>query len=532
MPTEPFNIVGSYNHQIVASIDAERTVNMFEYIDPLGVSPRCLIQSSGLVDSGFSFGDEAHGFRQQFLFNGYNYLVVGSTVFRISPLNILEVIGNLPETNSGYVGIDANTFQVIFVDGIEGYIFDTNAETYTKITDSDFPSAPIDVCYLDGFFVVANGGTNEFRLCEFNNGMIWGGSGGQLQQGTITSHPGNIVSCRTLHRRLFLFSEFYTEVWENAGIGTVLPFRRNNSLLIEYGTPCIGSVEVGYDRLYFISQNKDGLGPVVEIAGTEPRAISNRALDVQLALYAKEDALSDCRSYVIRDNGVIFYRMNFTKANHTFVYNASFSDPTKNATEEGSRLWTEEEVLNGDRHPAQTHSYVNGINYVGDYDKPILYIVDPRAFTNNGESIRRMRISRPMATPGAQRRRVDRFQLNLLQGNIDQINFNPIHIPLLTQEGFRILTEDSKPILRESDLMVADPIYPEVFLSWSKDGGQTFGYLNKSPMGAVGQRSYRTIWRKLGVTPRGQSFVVKIEFFNEMPFVILGATWAHDILPE
>lgn len=609
MAVEPFEIVGSYNNQKITSIDPERTVNMFQYLDPLGVAPKCLIQTSGLVDTKFVFSTETGGFRQEFLFNGNNYCVVGSSVFRITPNNVIEFLGTIT-TDSGYVGIDANTFQVIFVDGEFGYIWDDNSETFEKITDTNFPIRPIDVCFLDGFFVVANGDTNNFQLSEFNQGMIWGvavetftalaatdiltvastnnfATGvsvtlsttgtlpspltavdtyytirinstelklaltyddainnvfidlltdgtptntitgtGELQLGSITSHPGNIVACRTLHRRLFLFSDFYTEVWENAGIGTNLPFRRNNSLLIEYGTASIGSVEVGFDRMFFISQDRDGLGAVMQVVGTEAAPISNRALNVQLSMYAKNQAISDCRSFLIKDNGIIFYRMNFTKANHTFVYNVSMSDPSSQV------LWHEEEVLNGDRHPAQTHAYINGINYVGDYKSPTLYIVDPTIFTNNFESIRRMRISRPMATPGLQRRRIDRFQLNLVQGTIDQINFIEVPIPILTQVGLNILTQSGNPLLIEDSLFISESITPEVFLSISRDGGQTFGYIIKAPMGKVGQRSFRTLWRKLGVIPRGQSFVVKIEFFNEIPFVVLGAVWANEVLPE
>jgi hypothetical protein len=51
-------------------------------------------------------------------------------------------------------------------------------------------------------------------------------------------------------------------------------------------------------------------------------------------------------------------------------------------------------------------------------------------------------------------------------------------------------------------------------------------------MGKIGERTHRTVWRKLGTTPRGQGFVPKIEFFNEIPFVILGAAWDFDVLPE
>lgn len=616
MQLQDYDIVGSFNNQRVSGIDAERTVNLFEYLDPLGKKPKSLISTSGIEDSNINFAGATGGFRAEFVYLQSHFVVIGNNVYLINSANVASQINTSPlVTDAGYVGIDANNAtnpQVIFVDGQNGYIWDTVASTWTKITDTSFPANPIDVCYLDGFFVVANGGTNNFQLSSFNQGLIWGpdsatgtntftmaagasnivltsgtaanyqvgipvvfsggslpaelvagttyyvvlvvnsttikvsatlnggaitsvagGSGdiannGQLQQGSITSHPGNIVACRTLHRRLFLFSQNYTEVWENQGIGTNLPVRRNNSLLMEYGTPAIASIRTGFDTMFFLAQDKDGLGSVMMVNGTQSIPISTRALDYQLAQYASELAVSDACGVLIKENGIIFYRLNFTAANHTYVYNVTQSDPTQDQT----KFWHEEELLNGDRHPAQTHGYFNGKNYFGDYQSPILYYVDNSLFTNNGEAIHRMRISRSIVPPGYQRTRIDRLQIDLLQGTIDLINESDIPIPLLTEDGFTLLTEDDEPILLEQGLRVGDFVSPVVFLSISKDGGQNYGYKLQAPMGEVGQTTFRTLFRKLGVIPRGQGFVTKLEFYDPVPFQVLGAAWAFEVLPE
>lgn len=620
--TVDFDIVGSYNNQRISCIDSERSVNMFEYIDPLGKKPKSLINTSGLLDAFFDFGSATGGFRAQFVFLGNMYCVIGNSVFRITAGGTVSLLGTMTNTSSGYVGVDGNTFQVIFVDGVNGYIWDTIANTFTMITDSSFPTQPLDVCFLDGFFVVVQGSTNNFYLSSFNQGMVWGPaanafttnfavnsnllvgastisgsagtpnyqtgvpvtvsnsggalpaplvaattyyaifvdathiklatsyanaiagtfivltndgvgtqtitSDGQLQQGQITTHPGTIVACRTLHRRLFLFSQFYTEVWENAGIGTNLPFRRNNALLMEYGTPAIGSISVGFDTMFFLSQDRDGLGSVMMVRGTESAPVSNRALDFALAQYAGLGFVADCRAFLIKENGLIFYRMNFTLANHTYVYNLTLSDPSQ----EESKYWHEEEVLDGSRHPAQTHAYFNGINYVGDYSLPIMYETDNDLYTNNGEWIRRMRITKPIVQPGYQRIRVDRLQIDLLQGSVSQIVTNFGVQNLLTENNFDILTESGDTLITEQTTDVVESQTRFVFLSISKDGGQSFGYKVKAPIGNIGNRTFRTLWRKLGTIPRGQAFVAKFEFFDPIPFVVLGASWAKEVLPE
>lgn len=618
--TVDFDIVGSYNNQRVSSIDSERSVNLFEYIDPLGKKPKSLINTSGIQNTNTTFTGTAatDGFRGQFVFLGNEYSVVGAGVYRTDgATNVTSHIGTLINTASGYVGMDANSHQLLIVDGADGYIWDNTANTFTQITDTAFPASPIDCCTLDNFFVVANGNTNQFQLSQNDQGLVWGpdtqtvtaddtpannwlilgstlnyqtgvsfvisasGGGsavpnplvsgntyfairvdathirvaatyadalagtaivltsngsptititstGQFQLGTITSHPGTIVACRTLHRRLFLFSQFFTEVWENAGAGSNLPFRRNNSLLMEYGTPALGSIAVGFDILIFLSQDRDGLGSVMQVNGTEAMPISNRALDFQLAQYAAAGQISDCRAFLIKENGLIFYRMNFTAANHTFVYGVTFSSPQSEQT----KLWHEEEVLNGDRHPAQTHAYFNGNNYVGSYNSPTLYLLDSSLYTNDGEPIRRMRITRPIVPPGYQRIRIDRLQVDLLQGNILNVDTSLIEQDLLSELGFIITTEADVDIILEQALTLGTFNTPYVFLSISRDGGQTYGYRIKAPMGQVGQRTFRTLWRKLGVIPRGQGFVAKFEFFDEMPFIILGASWAMEVLPE
>lgn len=617
-----YDLVGSYDNQRVSTINAERSVNLFEYMDANGKRPKVMLPTAGLINTNLNFGAELGGARASFVFANAIYQVYGSTVYRTTGATgslSTTVIGTL-SSSVGYVGIDANTFQVIFVDGVgrQGWIYDINnpAGVLVLITDTGFPANPIDVCYLDGFFLVANGGTNNFQLSQINQGLIWGpsftsgtgnafvatsgtspnlvlsngstlnyqvgtpiqfngggtlptgtpaittgvtyyiqsiinsttftisllpygtaitfstaGSGsifisnlGQLQLGSITSHPGNIVACRTLHRRIFLFSANFTEVWENAGLGTNLPFRRNNSSLMEVGTPALGSISVGFDRLFFLAQDKDGLAGVMEVRGTESMLVSNRALDFQLAQYANDPltGVSDARGVLIKENGLIFYRLNFTLANHTFVLNVSMS------TAETPK-WHEEEVLNGDRHPAQTHVYFEGVNYYGSYNKPLFYIVSDQSSTNDGETIRRMRIGRQMSPEGYNRLRIDRFQIDVLQGALDIEQL--IDIVLDTESDIDILTESDKTILIEEQIDIGGG-QPTVFLSISRDGGQTYGNYLHATMGKIGERTHRTVWRKLGTTPRGQGFVPRIEFFNTIPFVLLGAAWDYEDLPE
>lgn len=614
MAMSDYQIVGSYNNQREQGISPERTVNMFEYIDPRAKRSRVLVPTSGMVYQELTFDSvvATAPVRAQFVFNSANFVVMGAKVYRMVYVGTTLSITNIGtlNTSTGRVAITANSFQVIFVDGLDGWIWDATLG-FREIKDTSFPTAPIDVTYLDGFFIIANGSSNNFFLSKYNEGLTWGvlsdtnlsmaasstnivlgsitnaamqigmpvtftaGSGapalpseikvdttyyvaslvstnaftvsatlggaaiestagcpdfdfsnnGELQQGSITAHPGNIVACRTLHRRLFLFSENYTEVWENQGLGTNLPLRRNNSLLIEYGTPSAASIATGFDIMIFLSQDQGGLGAIMEVAGTQATPISPQSLDYQLAQYAADGNISDASAFLVKENGLIFYRLNFTNANHTFVYNVTQS------TRE-SLLWHEEETLSGNRHAGENHAYFNGINYIGAYNEPKLYVLDPNWYLNGTEKIRRMRIGAPIMPPGQVRVRADRFQLDLLQGSKNSIIETLSDINIIDESGLPILGEAGNNIVDENEELVKSEEDLSVFLSISKDSGQSYGYRNRAAMGKVGDRTYLTTWRKLGVIPKGQAFVPKIEFYNNGQFLILGAAWNYEVLPD
>lgn len=612
---QSFPIVGSFARERYAPVDPQRSINMFEYVDRTGKSPSVLFSTAGLENSNLNFFPEMNGARAAFIFKDKFYQVMGASLFEIT-----GGVGNLAttkigslNTSVGYVGMTANTHQLGLVDGQNGYVWNTTTETFSEITDTTFPSKPIDITYLDGVWIVIEGENNRFNMSSLNEGLVWGpaqmtftadssagmnwliltsavnfqtgvsftlsttgalpapltdtdpyyaiqvdathirvaatqadaynnnpitlttnGSGtntitslGVEQSAQITSYPGTNRACRTLHRRVFFFMDTFTEVWEYSGIGTNLPIRRNNSLLMEMGTPAIGSVKVGFDKLFFLSQNKEGIGSVMEVNGTVPIPVSPHALDYEINQFAQDQTLGDTHvedatGVLIKENGIIFYRLNFTRANHTYVYNVSMSTPE-------IRLWHEEEVLNGDRHPAQTHAYYQGNNYYGSYNSPVLYRVDNLLATNDGEAIRRVRIPRIVVPPGYNRIRIKRFQLDVIQG--EQVTPENIVDNWATQEGDPIVTEQGDNIVL-TQVRHIHITQPYILLSVSKDGGQSYGNKLHGNMGKIGERTATTYWRKLGTSPEGQGFLPRVEFFFDVPFTVMGAAWDYEVLPE
>src|SRR4029079_19126630 len=106
---EDYDFVGSYDNQRVLPLSAQRTVNLFEYIDPEGKKPKCLLSTAGLVNIELDLQFGTGGSRATFVFKDAIYHVYGAAVYKLTgSTGFLSAahIGDL-STTTGYVGIDA-----------------------------------------------------------------------------------------------------------------------------------------------------------------------------------------------------------------------------------------------------------------------------------------------------------------------------------------------------------------------------------------------------------------------------------------
>ena len=60
----------------------------------------------------------------------------------------------------------------MIIDGLYGYIFNKTTDTFTKITDEDFP-VPSDLTFQDGYFIITEKDTAKFWISGVNNGLTW-----------------------------------------------------------------------------------------------------------------------------------------------------------------------------------------------------------------------------------------------------------------------------------------------------------------------------------------------------------------------
>lgn len=479
-----FPIVGSFSDDPIRKVNAQRTINLYEVSDPEGKKANYLASFSGLQQKG-TFSEGPNG-RNSILYRGNVYFVVGADIYRMdSGLIITRISTNLIRfnTTSGHVGIAANETQIAFTDNSKLLIWDNVASTLTD--ESAILPAGVtakDITYMDGYFVIVNGATtntNRFYISELNNTPTpWD----PLNFALVNSRPTILSACAVLKRRIFLFGETNSEIWLDAGASD-FPFRRDNNLLLEHGVIARSSIAQGFDRLFYLANDEDGTGGIMMVEGTLPQKISSREIDEAIQTISNPN---DAVGTIYKINGDIFYQINFTSGNRTFVYYVNGNN------------WFELEMINKSRHIANTHVYYLGKHYIVGYNNNILYEMNP-AFTNNaGENIRRTRICRVMSSPTYERIRLDRLWIDMLQGV-------------------------GKPNTTDPE---ADP---KIFLSISSDGGVTYHDYGSAEVGRSGDRLYRTIWRKLGVR---RDTIVKLEMFNDVPYYILGGAAVLEVLPQ
>src|SRR5436190_6134063 len=466
MPRQDFPIVGSLHEDIITKVDAERTINMYEVDSSTGKKAKYLHPSPG-KKSIATFTDGGTG-RASFTFKGFTYFVVGDTIYRMDNTFIPNVIAlNFFTTTTGHVGIAANEFQIMFVDGIKAFLWDTN--TSTGINDTpNLPAGftPLDITFMDGSFILissAPGFQNRFYVSALNDGTVWP----ILDFALINSRPTILNGVAVLKRRIFFFGQTKSELWIDAGASD-FRFRRDNNLLLEHGVKAISSISQAFDRLFYLSGDQDGVGAIMMVTGITPQPISTRQMDERIQSFVHPE---DATGFAYKINGQIFYQINFTFDNHTYVFNADtgrwheLESIDANPAIAGENFYENRDI-------AQSHSFFENKHFVTSYLTNKLYEVSPFFLDNDGEKIKRTRICRTASAPTYDRIKYNRMQIDMLKG-VGLINTKPI---------------SSYPpgVLPPQNAGDVDPM---VYLSVSEDGGVTYHSFGTASFGKAGDRN-------------------------------------------
>jgi hypothetical protein len=458
-------IVGGYDKQNPLQASPADTINMYV---GLGQGDKQIFQETpGLnLTDGIDFSTTG-GVRKAFAtpISDYMHVVVGSKIYRIDSA-LHYSFGYILTSGTGYVGVDELQNEVIFVDGSFGYIYTKSTSTYAQIVSGSFPTLPIDCVSFGNRFFVPKGNTNELYYSEQGDGFTWS----TLNRIDITTVPDNITSLYVLNGRMYVFGKRSAEVWVLQGGNT--PVARDESLTLEYGCVAPGAISSEGGIMAFIGYDKLGVTSIVATSGGMPERISTPEVEKEIQTY---DDPEDVSSFMYLNNGNLFYQINFTTDDASWLY--CFTTKT----------WSRLTYKDDERHRADCFVCFLGNNYVGDYNLPYLYAFSTDYLSDNDVAIRRKRIT-------------NAIYLN------DGDPFTVRSLRFYIQQGTG----------QES----GDDMDPVLMLRISHDNGATWGNQLMRPIGQLGQTNAHTIFYRIGFFKYG-TITLEIEHYNKCKMAIM-----------
>lgn len=399
---------------------------------------------------------------------GTLYAVVDNTFYSINSAGTATSEGTLT-TNSSRVQMAAIDDEIFIVDGTNGYRYVISSDTFSQITDVDFPSGTTSVTSQDGFIIVREASGNRFYISSVNDGSAWNALDFASKEGA----PDNLKAVVSNSRQLWLFGERTTEVWVNTGSAS-FPFQRLSDVFIDWGAVSEHAITPLDNTLFWLAQSRNGSLSVVKAQGFGAVLVSTPAIANKISSYT---TISDAFSYGYHLNGHDFYVLTFPTEGVTWVY-----DVSTNMWHERSSFVDQEDT----RHRSNCYAFAFNKHLVGDFDSGSIYELDNDTYTDDGTRIRRVRTTRHFHNDNR------------------QVTFNNLTIDVETGVG---LTSG-----QGSD--------PQYMLRVSRDGGRTWGNERWRSPGKIGIYDERMVWHLLGT---GRVFTFEISVTDPIKAVIIDA---------
>lgn len=490
-----FPLVGGFNENLRSQVSPENTYNMYVSIPSDAKQPPSLLPTPGMRPIQ-TFINNGIG-RAQFTFKTakYMYCVVGSYVYQVNLTLNINPIGILG-SDSGYVGITANNNnQIIFVDGAGGWVFNETTDIWTDISEVlNFPRGCKSIGYLDGYAMAFYPNSPQFGLSEINDFLIW-----PLENiGSMERKADIGVAVGVVKGLIFFMGTTSIETWFNAG-APLLPISRDNNALFEYGCAAVGSVVEGFDTLFWLGRDSNGVGGIMMSNGGQPIKISSYEIETKIATISD---VSDATGQVFKKDGHIFYQLSFTKGNITILFDYTTWEKTYGKIQDLSMSWSllgfsdfdEKEQSNGSRHLMQSHAFFNNIHYALSYNNAKLYELDSTYHKYDDKNILRMRITHRFIHPTLKLLKVSSIGLLFIRG-------------VGLQNG-----TDANP-------------YVEMQVSF--DGGQNWTKPRQAFLGKIGKSIGKTVFYECGIS---ESFVFMFKCWNAVDIVLMGGAMKYDVI--
>lgn len=552
------NIVGSSTFGRYNKISIEKTYNMFS-------SDNFLVPYAGyqIAISSANFGNGLVG-RGCFASTKFNRIVtvIDDRVYlttisynqfhtQVQDFQVSQ-IGTL-QTSTGVVYISENNKpQIVISDNTKIYIYDPLNSPSLTIPDIDF--VPGYITYHDSRFLVAASQdqgaastvrNNTWRLSDLDSatgGLTWPISAAYI--GQISTKPDNtqaVVRFPSKGNMIMVMGKVVSEAWFDVG-AKLFPYQRTTQFNIDYG--CLSPATVAYmDELVVWLAANEKSGPIIMYSnGGMPVKVTDDGIDY---LFSQLNAPQDSQAFLYRQDGHLFYHINFYTDNLSLFVDflSDGSHKIYHASDQDLNYFIASQVafFNNQYYFVSRN---NGNLFAFDTIFTIYEDVDA---DNNIviHEIPRIRTCRNIRLPSQEYFIVNDIGFTIETGETNYQQQSTGSIDLITEDGNSLITEGDAIFLETEDdnllytedenslvLQEIDPndfafliseqddiLYstPRVDMSISRDGGATFGNDYGYDLNPIGQRKNRLMWWQVGAA---NDVVCQFKFWGMGRFVV------------
>jgi hypothetical protein len=198
-----------------------------------------------------------------------------------------------------------NTKTLVLVDGVEGFVFTTNAAG-TKITDGDFPTPHVPYpVFVDGYLFLAKANTGDIYNSNLNNPALW--TAGDFISSEL--YPDDIKALVKINNYILAIGTQGSEYFYDAGNATGTPLARQEGASLPFGTILPYSLASNKNTVVLIANNNDGTATLKAIEDFKHKDISPPWLFPYLSEVFTNTGTSPSglRGYFIRHKGDLCY---------------------------------------------------------------------------------------------------------------------------------------------------------------------------------------------------------------------------------
>jgi hypothetical protein len=581
MTIQPLPIIGSYDKQRFPQFGPEDCANWYITKAESGKKKVALYPSMGRhhVRAGeqnrLIFNSEPRGL---FRTVNYWYVVVNNSIFRIDTnYNMVEISSNSLQTLQGNIFftyiVAVNITFAVFVDGQKMYVYrepdSVSLGQFYTVSDPNAPPNPTFVATFGNRIVASNVNSSQFYLSQI---FLGGATFDPATCFTIAGAPvfaqevGIIRQFAVVNSTLYIFTDFNVGIWnENPSLlvpaggsaPVTFPWKKNTTYDWQFGMADPMSLDVAFNRMVWVAQNKDGLFQVMTSQGGLPEKISTKAIDVLFQKYSNAGPdnpflARNTAGFLYQYENTIFYRLSAGDYDDTGILDQLLtSNSIEFSFDTGS--WERCIEANGGRNRIQRHVFFNKKHFVtvdrdstvyemsgAFYDNEITNPLEPDPQEMDAymsEPFRYERVTPIISEDDYSEFITDYVEVDFVFGDstfihtdtpfqdtvfiIDEApdtSGDPIFVVTEVDQNIFVIKEATNN--PELDSQTYNKLFkPHIELYFSNDGGISYFPADVREFSQLGVYQWRMRWYQLGAS---RNRVYKLICVSPAPIVILG----------